>query len=39
MTCVARLDAENLPYDGWPCQPGTTRWPRHDWSMRLLDSS
>ena len=36
MTSVARLDVENLPGQGRTCQPGTTRRPRHDWSMRLL---
>ncbi len=36
MTCVARLDVENFPGQGRPCQPVTTGRPRHDWSMRLL---
>ena len=37
MTCVARQVSGNLPGDVRPCQPGTTRRSRHDWSMRLLD--
>ena len=39
MTSVARLDVENLPQQRWSCQPATTGRPRHDWSMRLLDSN
>ena len=39
MTSVARRDVENLPGRRRPCQYETIIRPRHDWSMRLLDSN
>ena len=39
MTCVARRALGILPDGVWLCQPGTIRWPRHDWSMRVLGST
>ncbi len=39
MTSVARLDRKNLPWQGGACQPVTDGRPRHDWSMRWLDSN
>ncbi len=39
MTCVARRGQGIVLADAWSCQPGATRRPRHDWSMRWLDGS